>query len=226
MPYVGAQAIPKASLTLTEGSLVSSSQTISVPGGYTVGNIEVTINGAELQTGEYTATDGLVIDLGEVFPAGTEYKVKEYRSFQVADHYTKSESDSRYAQLSGANNFDTMPTVGGDPVVESGSNTDGEWTRWADGTQIVYNMQSAGSGNATTGSIYTSSLNVMNFPVAFSASPNVNEKAIRTSGTGVAWGGDAEGAGATTTTSHEPRITFSTSDSRGYIIVSAVGRWK
>lgn len=28
-----------------------------------------------------------------------------------------------------------MPTVGGDPIVESGSNSDGEWTRWADGTQ-------------------------------------------------------------------------------------------
>jgi len=32
--------------------------------------------------------------------------------------------------------FTAMPQVGGDPVVESGSNADGEWTRWADGTQI------------------------------------------------------------------------------------------
>lgn len=30
--------------------------------------------------------------------------------------------------------FDEMPTVNGDPVVESGSNSDGDWTRWADGT--------------------------------------------------------------------------------------------
>jgi len=34
-------------------------------------------------------------------------------------------------------NFPDMPQVGGDPIVESGSNADGEWTRWADGTQIV-----------------------------------------------------------------------------------------
>jgi len=34
-------------------------------------------------------------------------------------------------------NFTAMPQVGGDPVVESGSNADGEWTRWADGTQEV-----------------------------------------------------------------------------------------
>ena len=29
-----------------------------------------------------------------------------------------------------------MPTSAGDPIVESGSNSDGEWTRWADGTQV------------------------------------------------------------------------------------------
>lgn len=34
--------------------------------------------------------------------------------------------------------FAVMPSVGGDPVVESGSNVDGEWTRWADGTQHCY----------------------------------------------------------------------------------------
>jgi len=48
-------------------------------------------------------------------------------------------TDTQYAGLDGgANaNFTTMPQVGGDPIVESGSNADGEWTRWADGTQIV-----------------------------------------------------------------------------------------
>jgi hypothetical protein len=34
-------------------------------------------------------------------------------------------------------NFPDMPQVGGDPIVESGSNADGEWTRWSDGTQVV-----------------------------------------------------------------------------------------
>ena len=35
-------------------------------------------------------------------------------------------------------NFPDMPQVGGDPIVESGSNADGEWTRWADGTQVEF----------------------------------------------------------------------------------------
>jgi hypothetical protein len=31
--------------------------------------------------------------------------------------------------------LDRMPDIAGDPIVESGSNADGEWTRWADGSQ-------------------------------------------------------------------------------------------
>lgn len=53
-----------------------------------------------------------------------------------SQYYNQARGDLRYVKLSGVNNFDTMPTVGGDPIVESGSNSDGEWTRWADGTQV------------------------------------------------------------------------------------------
>jgi len=42
-------------------------------------------------------------------------------------------------------NFPAMPQVGGDPIVESGSNADGEFTKWADGTIC---MASNASGNS------------------------------------------------------------------------------
>ena len=51
-----------------------------------------------------------------------------------------------------------MPQVGGDPVVESGSNADGEWTRWSDGTQIC-------SRNSDSTDI--------TFPSAFVSIPNI-----------------------------------------------------
>uniref|UniRef100_UPI0025FA2DB5 hypothetical protein n=1 Tax=Methanohalobium sp. TaxID=2837493 RepID=UPI0025FA2DB5 len=38
------------------------------------------------------------------------------------------------------NNFTNMPQVGGSPIVESGSNSDGEWVRYADRTQICYTV--------------------------------------------------------------------------------------
>lgn len=53
----------------------------------------------------------------------------------VDDVPKTSQADARYARLSGANDLDTMPTINGDPIVESGSNSDGSWTKWADGTQ-------------------------------------------------------------------------------------------
>lgn len=50
---------------------------------------------------------------------------------------TTSEADQRYARLSGGNDFGTMPMVAGAPIVESGSNSDGEWTRWGDGSAYI-----------------------------------------------------------------------------------------
>ena len=46
-------------------------------------------------------------------------------------------------------NFTAMPQVGGDPIVESGSNADGEWTRFSDGTQICTGTDGAGIGATT-----------------------------------------------------------------------------
>lgn len=74
----------------------------------------------------------------------------------ASDVPTASQADGRYARLTGANNFDTMPTVGGDPIVESGSNSDGEWTRWADGTQECKDIVSVSMGPNTSASfMYT-----------------------------------------------------------------------
>ena len=44
-------------------------------------------------------------------------------------------------QLIGAPDFGAMPEVSGAPIVESGSNSDGKWTRWADGTQIAWRLE-------------------------------------------------------------------------------------
>ena len=65
----------------------------------------------------------------------------------VSDHVALPDPHTQYAELSGgANaNFTAMPQVGGDPIVESGSNADGEWTRWADGTMICTTDSIAGT---------------------------------------------------------------------------------
>ena len=91
----------------------------------------------------------------------------------VSDHVALPDPHAQYAEIAGgaAANFTTMPQVGGDPVVESGSNADGEWTRWSDGTQSCHAKQKKTSSAVTTslGSMYRSSTQTWTFPVAFSA---------------------------------------------------------
>ena len=43
-------------------------------------------------------------------------------------------------------NFTAMPQVGGDPIVESGSNSNGEYTKFADGTLQMWSYKSLSSG--------------------------------------------------------------------------------
>ena len=81
----------------------------------------------------------------------------------VNDHVALADPHTQYAELSGgaSANFTAMPQVGGDPVVESGSNSDGEWTRWSDGTQIC-KTESPLNQTDTSGRFE------MNYPTPFS----------------------------------------------------------
>ena len=60
-------------------------------------------------------------------------------------------------------------------IVESGSNANGNWTKWADGTMIIDKIVS-GTTNITTtwGNLYVSgNINLGNFPVSFIDVPTV-----------------------------------------------------
>src|SRR5690554_6272384 len=74
------------------------------------------------------------------------------------NHRTSGDHDARYAQLAGgaAANFTSMPQVGGDPVVESGSNSDGGWCRLADGTAFAHGVLPGVETTSTSGEIFTS----------------------------------------------------------------------
>lgn len=78
--------------------------------------------------------------------------------------------------------FNTMPTVNGDPIVESGSNSDGEWTRWADGTQVCTSIGAGltASTSASLGPNLYRSATLNNdhadwsFPVPFTSVPSAS----------------------------------------------------
>jgi hypothetical protein len=150
--YIGVEPVTQVTKVRTFGTLAVASTTIPVAGGFSPGNIEVYLNGNYVLPTDYDESDGLNVVFGITLTIGTDYVVIEARQFLVADTWSKAEADARYAEITGGAdaNFAVMPQVGGDPVVESGSNADGEWTRWADGTQIISNgFATSASATAT-----------------------------------------------------------------------------
>lgn len=87
----------------------------------------------------------------------------------AGDVPTTAEADGRYAQLAGANEFSIMPTVGGASVVESDSNSDGEWTRYSTGRQECELRVATTTGTWTSqGALYRSGFNkTWIFPASF-----------------------------------------------------------
>ena len=131
-------------------------------------------------------------------------------------------------------NFTTMPQVGGDPIVESGSNADGEWTRWADGTQITHLISGTltASDEVSSGSgLYSSVISTATFPRAFDVIP-VSALGVRgTSGAGlsgvVGWASARDGTGAVnTTTAVEVGFTSPGQNATALVWVVSVGRWQ
>jgi hypothetical protein len=68
--------------------------------GYTVGSAIVTLNGVVLEIpSEVTASSGTSVVLASGATAGDELNVYAFSTFNLADVYTKAQSDARYPQI-------------------------------------------------------------------------------------------------------------------------------
>lgn len=81
---------------------------------------------------EFTGDEEFLLDDGSKYYS-TKAGTASTKDIGTADGEVPTNADIASKQY----DFDNMPQVDGNPIVESGSNSDGEWTRWADGTQIV-----------------------------------------------------------------------------------------
>lgn len=100
---------------------------------------------------------------------------------------TTSEADARYAQLAGPNDFDTMPTVNGDPVVEKDSNDAGSFTRWGDGTQYANSAGvslSSSLGGSSSSGVRVGGIVAWDFPASFSEIPSLFGQTTNDDGAG------------------------------------------
>lgn len=136
-----------------------------------------------------------------------------------------TQPDSRYVKLAGNNDFDTMPMVGGIPIVERGENSNGQYIRYADGTQICMFLESEKVSNwegVIGGLIHYGQRDYFAFPAAFIEIPYCST-ACRSPGGYFGW---SETPASGNKADVGIRIVATSEDhsaQRGYI---AIGKWK
>jgi hypothetical protein len=178
---------------------------------------------------------GVVYAIGTGFTVPDSFPEMSQGDIETATIFTRAmrKIQGKFSSIlaGGANaNFTAMPQVGGDPIVESGSNADGEWTRWADGTQICTIEKLANSatsfGTGTGIDPYRSSLNNYSFPIAFfSTSPVVSSSAYRNiGGSGRIAYVAFESTSTTQITSAQSVAAIN--DVAPTLMFNAIGRWK
>lgn len=149
------------------------------------------------------------------------------RQVALYNTYTKSQADDLFPlkvntpSLTGGSEADfiVMPQVGGDPIVESGSNADGEWTRWADGTQT--SSFKDGVVGVTEGNP-----RVWTFPIAFIEEPKIMGSVLWSNAAATTRTLQTDD-GAPTAVSVNYRVANADGSSNGAIgVLIAQGRWK
>ena len=115
-------------------------------------------------------------------------------------------------------------------IVESGSNTNGSWTKLADGTMII-NKTVSGTANITNawGSLYISNeINLGNFPVAFIEMPTIVVSPQTQTGTQYMLAGQAgSGYGSETNAGNVALVRPNSRTGVAYRLeVIAKGKWK
>ena len=120
----------------------------------------------------------------------------------------------------GVDNFDNTKAI-----IESGSNANGAYVKYADGTMVCsFNHTTEMLASSATGSVFRSSRLTWTYPVAFISVPDV---AISTysSSNGFIWAGTAT-ENDTTASSVGAYLFASAVTGTGYLSFMAIGRWK
>jgi hypothetical protein len=136
----------------------------------------------------------------------------------------------RYSLASGnygrTNVLGTVAQSAGVPtgaLMESGSNANGSYWRFANGLQICIGSLASGGTATTQGSIFISSVATGSFPIAFAAAPTVVASGLYNA-SGLGWATQATFSSATTWGNWAVYLG-TTSGSLSTITLIAVGRW-
>jgi hypothetical protein len=99
MSYLGNPPVVNASRLVYDAYATQGQTVITPPGGYTVGQVEVIINGSQLSADDFTATDGSTIVLAQGMGLNDTIKIVAYGTFAVANTYSQAQVDSKVATV-------------------------------------------------------------------------------------------------------------------------------
>ena len=94
MSYIGNEPIVSATRTVTEVTATAGQTTFTANGGYTVGFIDVFVNGSQLQSSDFTATNGSTVVLTNACTVNDDVKLVAWGKFNVANLATVASTGS------------------------------------------------------------------------------------------------------------------------------------
>lgn len=85
MSYIGNEPVVSATRTITEITATAGQTVFVANGGYTVGFIDVFVNGAQLQTSDFTATNGSTVTLSSAATVGDDVRLVAWGTFSTSN---------------------------------------------------------------------------------------------------------------------------------------------
>lgn len=85
MSYIGNEPVISATRTITEIVATAGQTTFTANGGYTVGYVDVFVNGVQLQLTDFTATNGSTIVLNEATVANDDVRIVAWGVFSTVN---------------------------------------------------------------------------------------------------------------------------------------------
>ena len=104
MRYIGNTPGVSSQRVVLEEVISGSTKSAFTPvSGYNLGYVDVLVNGVEIDSSEFTASDGVTVTLGTAAQIGDTVKIKTWLPRGLSDGYLKSEADARYLKVDGSN---------------------------------------------------------------------------------------------------------------------------
>ncbi len=145
MSYIGNEPIVSATRTVTEVTATAGQTVFTANGGYTVGFLDVFINGSKLTSTDFTATDGSTVTLTEAAQVSDIVRLEALGTFQAANAVLLTGNSNLTGNLNVSGNLGVGTTS---PLVPLHVVTSGTGTSMGDNT--VATFRSLASGRAST----------------------------------------------------------------------------